>query len=377
MPLTLDVKITLTDAQLAEIRGPLVTPVITPPVVIVPPVVVPEPTKLHFGYYGSLHGQDEETKDHTSFTFAPGWDGSGLPLTRPTVVFSPDGGSLLPTLQKIKEQGGLHHIIALYPQDEPAENGLNENQTVACFEAARQAARDVGMNPVPPIMVCYGKKGQPGIYNADIIGLDWYEHGPQKIGLARVGQKRFYVPGSANPWQEDPVAFVNAAQADSQAWGVVCFIWLDQWGGTQNLGVKSNGTVGRHREAYARLGWTTPTPVVVDTHPAIIKLGWHGDFRFQPTSPAARNFNFLMEQGYGANVAWNYMMTVWEELGQVFEQQAGSLWNTGETARVINHYSNAGVYAPPEFNDPGRRICNVKGSIYSYDMGRKRIGLPF
>ena len=266
MPLTLNVAVTLTDDQLSAIRGyssnPLPPPVVTPPVVVppeVPPAVV---VKKHFGYYGQPTSAENE--GHTSYTFAPGWDGSGLPLTRPTVVFAPAGESLLPTLQKIRDQGGLHHIIALYPQDEPAENNLNDEQTIAKFEAARQAARDVGMNPAPPIMVCYGNKGRPGVANADIIGLDWYEHGPQKIELRRSGQKRFYIPGSCNPWREDPVQFAQAALDDPDAWGVVCFIWVDQWGGTQHLGVKSNGMAAACREAFERLGRTVapaPEPV--------------------------------------------------------------------------------------------------------------------
>lgn len=273
MPITLNVSITLTDAQLSEIRGaPPV--VVTPPVVVVPPVVVPPEVpvetpvaKPHFGYYGAGENQEAETVDHTSFTFAPGWDGSGLPLTRPTVLFAPGGDPLDAVLAKVKAQGGLHHIIALYPQDEPAENNLNESQTIAKFEAARAAARAVGLNPPPPIMVCYGRKGTPGIANADIIGQDWYENGPQWIPLARSDQKRFFIPGAANPWREDVMQFADAALSDAHCWGVVSFIWLDQWGGTQHLGVRSNGLAQRHREAYAKLGWVPVAPV---TPPVVV-----------------------------------------------------------------------------------------------------------
>ena len=259
MPLTINVPITLDDATLAALRAALGA---TGPVVTPPPVVLPEPKRtLHFGYFGAP--TDAENADHTTFTFAPGWDlNAGFPLTRPTVLFAAWGQPMDEMLGKVKAQGGLHHIIAMYPQDEPAENGLNEAQTVAKFESARTAARAVGLNPPPPIMVCYGRKGTPGIANADIIGLDDYGQGPIKLPLSRPDQRLFYIPGGCNPWREDPVAFAEAALADPAAWGVVSFIWIDQWGGTQHLGVRSNGMADRHRQAFVKLGGMLPAPVV-------------------------------------------------------------------------------------------------------------------
>lgn len=263
MSVTVTVQLVLDDAALAAIAAGI--PVTVPPPVVIPPPV-PIVSKRHFGYYGTQEGMPAEVADHTSFVFAPGWDGSGLPLTGPTVLFSPFGDPMDATLAKVKAQGGLHHIIALYPQDEPDVNRMSEAETVAKFEAARAAARAVGIDP--PIMVCYGAEGVPGIGHADIVGRDRYGMGPQRIDL-RPGQKRFYVPGSCNPWREDPVQYAQAALDDPDAWGVVAFIWLDQWGGTQHLGVRSNGTAARHREAYALLGWGTPAvPEPVTPPPA-------------------------------------------------------------------------------------------------------------
>jgi hypothetical protein len=265
MSLTVNVQLVLDDAALAAIAAGLPVTATPPPIVIpAPPPVTPpilDPIK-HFGYFGGP--TTAENADHTTFTFAPGWDvEEGLPLTRPTVLFAAWGQPMDAMLAKIKEQGGLHHIIALYPQDEPAEAGLNEEQTVAKFEAARAVARAVGLDPPPPVMVCYGRKGTPGFSNADIVGMDDYGRGAIKLDLVRGDQRRFYILGGCNPWREHPFPFVDAALADPKAWGVISFIWLDAWGGTQHLGVKSNGRAALHREAYARIGGKLP-PVVVE-----------------------------------------------------------------------------------------------------------------
>ena len=88
MSLTFNAQITIDDVTLAALRGGgnVVVPVPLPT-----PTPTPASRKLHFGYYGALAGQREETADHATFTFAPGWDGSGLPLTGPTVLFAPSG----------------------------------------------------------------------------------------------------------------------------------------------------------------------------------------------------------------------------------------------------------------------------------------------
>jgi hypothetical protein len=234
-----------------------------------PETPIPEPkrTPLHFGYFGA---PNPEFADHVTYQFAPGWDGGGLPLTGPTVLFSPFGKPLDETLRKVKEQGGLHHIIAMYPIDEPDVAGKSDEEATAIFNAARDAARAVGLNPPPPIMVCYGAKGFPGKEAADIIGQDKYGQGPFTVPI-RPDQKRFYIPGVADPWREDPVPFVEKALADPLAWGIVTFIWLDQWGGESHLGVHGNGMAVRCRAAYAMIeaaGRLPPRAVeVVDQTP--------------------------------------------------------------------------------------------------------------
>lgn len=432
MPFTFNAQITIDDATLAALRGGgnVVVPVPLPT-----PEPVPAPRKLHFGYYGSMAGQREETADHVTYNFAPGWDGSGLPLTGPTVLFAPSGEPLDATLRTVQQQGGLHHIIALYPQDEPDVNNMTDAQTVAKFEAARAAARAVGIDP--PIMVCYGAEGTPGIAAADIIGRDRYGMGPQHIGLVRAGQKRFYVPGGCNPWREDPVQYAQAALDDPDAWGVMAFIWLDQWGGTQHLGVRSNGTAARHREASALLGNKAPAPAPkpvpaptepfdesyylsanpdvaaavlagtfasgwahYDAHgraegrtpvrptpapPPVVDdfgneqkpapktgvTGWHGDFRFTGSTPDELNFNWLM-QTKGANHAWNYMMARWAKLSEPLVRDTGR-WEDGERNRVVNTYGGQGNYGPP---GAGRKICGVKPpNQFRYDI-KETITLP-
>lgn len=216
-----------------------------------PPTFPTSEHPVQFGFFGAGAGAVDEYRNQVTYTFAPGWgDPPGQPLTMPTVLFSPDGGSLKPVLDVIKEQGGLHHIIALYPQDEPDVNHMSDEQTIAVFERARADAASVGINV--PIMVIYGVEGTPGISHADIVGRDRYGAGPQFLDGLRTDQKRIYVPGGADPWKEDPMPFVDVARRDPQGWGVVSFIWLDQWGGSSNLGVRSNGMREAHRLAYEK-----------------------------------------------------------------------------------------------------------------------------
>jgi hypothetical protein len=290
------------------------------------------------------------------------------------------------TLALIQKQGGLHHIIALYPQDEPDVNKMSDAETAAKFDAARAAALKVGINP--PIMVCYGAEGTPGIGHADIVGRDRYGMGPQRIEL-RQGQKRFYIPGGCNPWRDDPVQFAQAALDDPDAWGVVSFIWIDQWGGTQHLGVRSNGTADRHREASRLLGnlppvpapapapapvpvpTPAPTPTPVPT-PKPSTGGWHSDFRFSGDTPDELNFNWLMSTK-SANHAWNYMMARWGHLGTPLVRDTAH-WPDGERNRVTNTYAGQGSYGP---SDAKRVICGVKvPNEFRYNVGKEVIMLP-
>jgi hypothetical protein len=254
---TIDGTITLTDEAMDELVAAVAArlKVDTP---------TPQPAKggIHFGYFGA---PNVEFIDHVTYQFAPGWDGGGLPLNSPTVLFSPFGDPLDAALQTIKKQGGLHHIIALYPQDEPDVAGLDDAQATAKFKAARDAAKAVGIDV--PIMCVYGSKGYPGVGAVDIVGHDNYGRGPLVPLLVRNDQKVVYVSGGCNPWREAPVAFVDAAMADPRAWGVINFIWLDQWGGTQHLGIRSNGTAGRHREAYGLIKAAHRLPAVASVEP--------------------------------------------------------------------------------------------------------------
>jgi hypothetical protein len=106
----------------------------------------------------------------------------------------------------------------------------------------------------PKIVVTFADIGTPGIASVDVVSTDRYGSGTRAVdalnAIALPGQLKFYIPGGACPWNEDPRPFMDRAQRDQLVWAIVSFIWLDQWGGTQNCGIRSATT----RPYYVDMG---------------------------------------------------------------------------------------------------------------------------
>jgi hypothetical protein len=232
-----------------------------------------------FGYYGTSDGQLGETADHVNLVWVGPWCGTpcGIAYLQEAaargirnaivdvsylVYVDAGGGTLRPTPQaaanlrtyfaEVQRLGLLPMLRALYPQDEPELYGLTTDQITATNGVIRMVMAEYGL-ALPLAVVYSDHPEQPGRADYDVLGVDAYSD-PAGALRAQAGfprdKRTLLVPGGACPWLNDPEPFYVRAQQDPRVFAVVAFIWPDQWGASDNCGIRSAPT----RDAYVRVG---------------------------------------------------------------------------------------------------------------------------
>jgi hypothetical protein len=260
-----------------------------------------------FGYYGDCPSCVEETRAHTNVQWIAGWGGDGAQVPKiveraknaapiKTVIMLPGmyvNKRLNPLglvaargiFQGLRDAGVLQNVAALYPQDEPDLEGLDDATVIEANAAVRAVAAEFAELKNVPLAVIYSERGtlglaggphlrfassptsgffsnrpaglgtRPGISSYDWVGIDAYAMGSKILGkpytklqkLLTNKQRLLLVPGGANPWREDPTPYFKRAARDPKVIGVVAFLWFDNAAPDVGLGVHSNGLAPKYR----------------------------------------------------------------------------------------------------------------------------------
>lgn len=239
------------------------------------PVVRPD---LYFGYYGDCPSCIAETRDHTSFTWVAGWNGTKghietiveravLAAPTSTVIMLPGmyvNGRVNPKAIEaaraiftgLRDNGVLQAVVAVYPQDEPDLLGLTDAAVAEANSQIRALMMEfVELDGVPLAVIYSNSRMQPGLSTYDWIGIDAYRLGKRVLDepyerlrkRMRADQRLLLIPGGASPWEQDPAPFFKRATDDPRVVGVVAFIWFDNAAPGVGAGIRSNGLADRYR----------------------------------------------------------------------------------------------------------------------------------
>lgn len=159
-------------------------------------------------------------------------------------------GDLFAFVERLKALQLWDYVVALYPVDEP-DLHLIDNDTM---DSINTALRLFGK----PIATIYTDRKQwPGIKTCDWVGFDKYGTDVHGDGVlqdmkARLNdrQRIMLVTGGCDPWRDNVRPVLDYANSDPQVVMIVAFIYGDHWGGTQHLGIQSNGMLPE----YAAVG---------------------------------------------------------------------------------------------------------------------------
>lgn len=255
------VTLTLTDPQIAELRLQICTPV---------------PGKLYFSYFG---GMEDEIFASENMVFATTWGWNNTPaivdglqrakasgveaaiVVMDYLVYSTGNprrylgkaaadANCRTFFDALQHAGLLGMVKALYPADEPERDAnIPADQIIQCNTNLRALAKAYPELSGVKIAVIYGDgHDYRGIVSYDWIGVDAYQYGagiltsiyPGLLAQMSTNQKLILVPGGADPWHADIQPFYDYALSNRVAL-IAPFIWVDQWGGTANLGIHGNG----------------------------------------------------------------------------------------------------------------------------------------
>lgn len=239
----------------------------------------PAPSKLYFSYYG---GMDNEIFPYENMVWGTTW---GHPnsewivdaLTRAasfgvkaamvsidylvysnTMTQGPKHflgapvvtANLHTFFDLLRAAGVLGMVKALYPIDEPDLFNVPASDIAAANSTIRGVAATYPELAGVALAVIYSNtRTYTGILSYDWVGMDDYDQAayvlisryPEMIERMKPDQKLIVVPGGADPWETPVEPFYEYAQQNPRTVLIAPFIWQDQWGGTQNLGIKSNG----------------------------------------------------------------------------------------------------------------------------------------
>lgn len=162
-------------------------------------------------------------------------------------------------LTRLRTEGTLDLIVSFYPVDEPDLFGWSENDVVAANDAIHALCKEFPELGGCAIAVIYSDHRQVGHESYDWLGSDGgnYGGGPILVELMP-GQKMILVPGGADPWREDPAAFVKFASGNPDVALVMPFLWVDHYGGTPYLGIGNNGMAAKYKAAALELQLRPP-----------------------------------------------------------------------------------------------------------------------
>lgn len=236
-------------------------------------------TNLQFGYYASTGNQPQETKGHVNFYHDMQFEGeqhtidSILFMQMPVMlgvqywmydernIPKADGESqLLGYLHRLNDARVLKFVTDVYPLDEPDLLGTKADDVIATNAAVRRAFAAFNMRPRLSVIYGVGFTWQ-GVASYDDVGFDNYSAGSgifyngdfaKLKAVLRADQKIWIVPGGADPWRQDPTAYINYAHSDPQVRGLINFIWPDSTDPKQGYGkgIRTNGLA----QKYCRAG---------------------------------------------------------------------------------------------------------------------------
>jgi hypothetical protein len=235
---------------------------------------------LLFGYYGDCPTCVEETRDHTNMQWVAGWDSDHGQIE--TIIARVKKASpskvvlMLPGMYKqrnvnpaglaaaraifagLRNEGVLGNVVAVYPQDEPDVQRLDDATVTRGNSELRTLMADFGIDDVPLAVIYSGSGGRPGIGSYNWVGMDSYRKGSKILGgpyrslknNMRADQRLLLVPGGASPWQQDPAKFFKFAEQDPQVVGVVAFLWFDNAAPQDGVGqgIRSNKMTEIYRQ---------------------------------------------------------------------------------------------------------------------------------
>lgn len=225
---------------------------------------LPMPSELRkdllYGYYSSITGQFEQTKDHINlfwYSHFMGFDefvqivkqfsGKIVVDLAPFLVSKKDGGDKLFVLDnadnelrnfftKLRNEGILNRIDYLYPSDEPNLFVASEAEHKKMLDITKAVASEFSELSNAKLAVIYGRKApfwNIGMF--DVVGVDYYkqkstilttgEHA-RLIKEMKPGTKTFLVPGPAFGHLPDPwVAYAHTNKNEVE--GIIPFLWFD------------------------------------------------------------------------------------------------------------------------------------------------------
>lgn len=221
-----------------------------------------------FGYYGENAMAVTETQPHANLAWCADFYGpveqmacltqaKGLGMKAlvmiPTYTLGPGGETPLPASELrfwLKRLGDANllwdGIAAVYPIDEPA---LDPDVIRAQNVVLRGVMAEFPAIAHAQLAVIYAcKAGFPGADSYDIVGCDDYDSGASVVARyygalesAAPKARTMIVGGGADPWRLDPHALADMANADSNVWALVGFIWQTADG---HRGIRENGMAG-------------------------------------------------------------------------------------------------------------------------------------
>ncbi len=238
-----------------------------------------QPTQLYFSYYG---GMQEEIFDYENMVFATTWGhdqtdwivdamtrakakgitaaicsvdylvytnaaGGGRKLYMGAAQATPKITAFFDTL---KAAGLLDMVKALYPIDEPDLYGIPASDIQEANANLRAVAANYPELKGIKLSVTYsGNRNWVGLEYYDWVGIDHYEDGsfillsqyPQLIEQLTPKQRLVVVPGGANPWRTPIEPFYEYAQQEPRVVLIMPFIWQDNYGNGNQLGIQGNG----------------------------------------------------------------------------------------------------------------------------------------
>lgn len=246
-----------------------------------PALAVTPRTGILYGYYGRDNEQIAPTNGHVNLVFEMRWDSLADTIARmqeqplKTVLsVSPDVwanaqtplpvnqaiANLKNTFDQLRAAGVLDQVIGLYPIDEPDHSNTSDANVTAVNQTIREVAAQYPELKNVVLVTCYANTGRyPGLKSFDWVSVDDYPQGsnaligPAMTGLRsqlQPGQRLFLIPGGADPFRNDPTAFIREAQNDPLVVAVVPFLWRDyNENGKNNNGIGSNGLAAEYNAA--------------------------------------------------------------------------------------------------------------------------------
>jgi hypothetical protein len=221
---------------------------------------VPDRTDLYFGYFGDCDGCIAETSGHANLAFVMGWPGGDAALRHASEAVAAGQKIVLavdwqrPDVMRwqfamLQASGALSSVVALYPQDEPDQAGLTADQVGALCAQVRAVASEYPELAGVALAAIYGP-GSAGIEHWNWVGRDNYGTGPI-VPIRQPRQRVMLVPGGADPWRENPAAFLDVANRTPAVVAIVPFLW--RWPDGRPGGIATNGMAAAYRAAGMRI----------------------------------------------------------------------------------------------------------------------------